>query len=195
MITSLISILDIDQQIFQFINRDISNVMFDYIMPAIREKLIWLPFYVFLIAFMMVNYRFPVAIYFITAIVMTIGLSDFTSSKVIKDNVERLRPCNDPDLSDVVKLRVVCGRGYSFTSSHAANHFALAFFLIYTLGRFFRKLRWPLIIWALAISFAQVYVGVHYPFDVFFGGLLGMGIGMLMALGYNKFVTDSIYQE
>lgn len=192
MITHLISILDIDQQIFQFINTDISNVFFDYLMPALREKLIWLPCYVFLIAFMFVNYRFPVAIYFITALLITVGLTDVISSKVIKDNVERLRPCNDPDLADVVKLRVVCGRGYSFTSSHATNHFGFAFFLIYTLGRSFKRWRWPLIIWASLISFAQVYVGVHFPLDVLFGGLLGIILGMSMALVYNKFVSEGI---
>lgn len=195
MISCHISILDIDQQIFQFINGDISNIVFDYLMPVLREKFIWLPCYVFLIVFMFVNYRFPVAVYFITALLITIGLSDITSSKLIKNNVERLRPCNDPSLSEVVKLRVVCGNGYSFTSSHAANHFALSFFLIYTIGRSFRKWRWPLIIWASLISIAQVYVGVHYPLDVFFGGLLGTAIGMLVAVTYNKFVSESIYLE
>lgn len=191
---ALISILDIDQLIFQFINHDISNSLFDFIMPVLREKAIWLPLYVFLIAFMFINYRFVVAIIFISALGLTVGLADFTSSNLIKKNVERLRPCNDPGLYEKVQLRVNCGRGYSFTSSHAANHFALVFFLIYTLGRFFKKLRWPLIVWAGLISFAQVYVGVHYPFDVFFGGLLGVVIGMSLALVYNKFVSESIYR-
>jgi len=189
----LISILDVDQQIFQFINSDISNVVFDYLMPALREKLIWLPFYIFLVTFMFVNYRFSVAGIFVIVLIVAIGISDVTSSRLIKNHVERLRPCNDPNLSVPVKLRVRCGNGYSFTSSHAANHFAFVFFLIYTLGRFYKKCRWPLIIWAVLISVAQVYVGVHFPFDVIFGGLLGMAIGMLMALVYNKFVSESIY--
>lgn len=195
MIYCLVSIQDIDLQLFQFINTGLSNLAFDYLMPALREKLVWLPFYVYLLAFTFVNFRWNVALLFILSIGVTVGLSDLASSRVIKNNVERLRPCNDPDIKDMVSLRVRCGRGYSFTSSHAANHFALVFFFIYTLGRIFKRLRWPLVIWAGLISFAQIYVGVHYPLDVLFGGLLGAGIGMLMALAYNNFISDSIYQN
>lgn len=195
MIYCLISIQDIDLQLFQFINTDLSNIVFDYLMPAMREKLVWLPFYVYLIAFTFVNFRWNVALIFILSLGITVGLSDLASSRIVKKNVERLRPCNDPEIMDVVLLRARCGRGYSFTSSHAANHFSLVFFFIYTLGRLFRRLRWPLVCWAGLISFAQVYVGVHFPLDVLFGGLLGTGIGMLMALAYNNFISDSIYQN
>jgi len=164
-------------------------------MPAFREKLVWLPFYLYLLVFMMVNFRWRVALLFILSLVTTVGFADITSSKLIKNNVERLRPCNEPDVIDTMVLRVRCGRGYSFTSSHAANHFALVFFFIYTLGRLFKKLRWPLVAWAAIISFAQVYVGVHYPLDVIFGALLGALIGMLMALAYNNFLSDTIYKN
>lgn len=34
--------------------------------------------------------------------------------------------------------------------------------------------------WAAGICLAQVYVGVHYPSDVFFGALLGAGIGRVV---------------
>ena len=35
--------------------------------------------------------------------------------------------------------------------------------------------------WAFAIMYTQVYVGVHYPFDVLCGALLGCTIGWLTA--------------
>lgn len=195
MIYCLISIQDLDLQLFQFINTGLSNIAFDYLMPALREKLVWLPFYVYLLVFTFVNFRWNVALLFVLSLGITVGLSDLGSSRLVKKNVERLRPCNDPDVKDMVSLRATCGRGYSFTSSHAANHFALVFFFIYTLGRLFKKLRWPLVCWAGLISFAQVYVGLHYPSDVIFGALLGAVIGMLMALAYNNFISDSIYQN
>ena len=34
-------------------------------------------------------------------------------------------------------------------------------------------------LWAGIISFSQVYVGVHYPFDVIVGGLIGFFIGSM----------------
>lgn len=79
-----------------------------------------------------------------------------------------------------MNLLIACGGGYSFPSTHAANHFALAFFLI---NMFYR--RWKLILplvflWAFAVSFAQVYVGVHYPLDITFGAAIGALIGSTM---------------
>jgi membrane-associated phospholipid phosphatase len=48
---------------------------------------------------------------------------------------------------------------------------------------FCKKWRWVwfwAILWAGLISFAQVYVGVHYPIDVFCGALYGSFVGWLM---------------
>lgn len=190
----LISLLDVDKSIFVFLNQTISNGVFDFVLPAIREKIIWIPLYVFILSFIMVNFPFRVVIRYIFFILITITVTDNLSSKVIKPSVERLRPCNDEGFQDEVVLRVRCGGGYSFTSSHAANHFGLSIFLIYTLGRLFLNIRWALVIWALAISIAQVYVGVHYPSDILFGAILGIIAGLLTAIMYNKFISDHIYE-
>jgi len=103
--------------------------------------------------------------------------ADFSSSQILKKQVQRLRPCNDPALAAQVQLRVPCGSGYSFTSSHAANHFAVALFLIGVFGDLNRWIRPSLLLWAGSIALSQVYVGVHYPGDVLCGGLLGSLIG------------------
>jgi undecaprenyl-diphosphatase len=41
--------------------------------------------------------------------------------------------------------------------------------------------------WASLISFSQVYVGVHFPLDVLGGALLGIIVGKLYALLFNKY--------
>ena len=43
-----------------------------------------------------------------------------------------------------------------------------------------------LMIWALAVGYAQVYVGVHFPLDVAAGAALGAIIGLLVAALYNR---------
>jgi undecaprenyl-diphosphatase len=46
---------------------------------------------------------------------------------------------------------------------------------------------WALIfIWPVMISYAQVYVGVHYPLDVIAGGVIGCIIGIAMAYLFTK---------
>lgn len=79
----------------------------------------------------------------------------------------------------MVHIIVPCGSGYSFPSSHAANHFALGVFMAITLKDKIKNIWWWTMIWAAAVAYAQVYVGVHFPFDVFCGGLLGAGVGRL----------------
>jgi undecaprenyl-diphosphatase len=74
----------------------------------------------------------------------------------------------------------------SFTSSHAANHFGMAMFIYTTFKTRFPK--WPALffVWAFLISFAQVYVGVHYPLDITAGALIGILIGYLSGRSFNR---------
>ncbi len=125
-------------------------------------------------------------------IAAVVAVSDTTSSKLIKKSVQRIRPCNDANIKSEVQLLVTCGSGYSFTSSHATNHFAVATFLILTLFRRFRWAKFALVSWAASIAYGQVYVGVHYPLDVLAGSFLGIIIGVLLAMIYSRFGTYRI---
>lgn len=168
------TLLSWDAALFQWINTGWSNPVFDVLLPLFRERLFWAPLYLFLAAFLILNFGGR-SWMMIVAVCLAVGLADFTSSTLIKKNVQRVRPCNDPAL--VVKIRVSCGSGYSFTSSHAANHFAVAVFVSMLLGRGHRGVRPLVLTWAGMIALSQVYVGVHYPLDVLGGGLLGAAIG------------------
>jgi membrane-associated phospholipid phosphatase len=177
--SALAQLLQLDTSLFSLINGTWRNDVFDLIMPILREKLTWIPLYVALLVWISWHYR-QRAYVLILALVLTAGISDTLSSRVVKPGVQRLRPCNDPQLSSQVVLLVPCGSGYSFTSSHAANHFALAAFLFFALGHLQRRTRWLWWAWAASIAYAQVYVGVHYPLDVLMGAGLGTALGMLV---------------
>lgn len=179
------TLLELDYLLFEWINSGLSNGLFDTIMPWWRSKYTWIPFYIILAVFLFYRYKLK-GLYLILAAVLVIAISDTLSSKVIKKSVKRLRPCKTEVVQESARMLVNCGSGYSFTSSHATNHFALAFFLIFTLGRRFRNLNLPLAIWATSIAFGQVYVGAHFPLDIIAGGILGMLIAWAMASLYAK---------
>jgi len=114
------------------------------------------------------------------------------SSQVFKEAFERLRPCQDPDFMQYVRLLANRCAGYSFLSSHAANHFGMATFIFITMRSVFKGWTWLFYLWAAAISYAQVYVGLHYPLDVLGGAVLGLMFGVLLGTFFNKrfsFVT------
>lgn len=181
-----------DQYIFEIINGHTHNAVLDWLMPIWREKSTWIPFYLALTVFLGYKYR-KAGLYLILGLALSVGLADTISSKVIKPAVHRLRPCNDPEIKDEVQLLVHCGSGYSFTSSHAANHFAVAAFLSLTLGLHYRRIRWPLHLWAASIALGQVYVGVHYPLDILMGAFLGLIIGNIVAKTYLRFFKQLFF--
>jgi undecaprenyl-diphosphatase len=173
-------LVQFDRDLFFAINNGLSNGFFDWLMPILRDRYTWVLLYLFIIVFSIKNYG-KQGFIMILFLAMTFGISDFISSSIIKPNVQRLRPCNEPEIKTKVNNLVDCGTGYSFPSSHATNHFAIAVFLIMM---FYHKWKVILpigILWAASISFAQIYVGVHYPIDILTGGLLGSSIGLGMS--------------
>ena len=89
--------------------------------------------------------------------------------------IERDRPAvADPDPETLVELPAT----YSFPSGHATVSFACATVLALAVPR----LAWPLFVLAGLISFSRVYVGVHYPFDVLAGAVLGVGVAIALRM-------------
>jgi undecaprenyl-diphosphatase len=174
-------IVHIDQEIFLAINQGLSNPIFDWLLPILRNPYTWAPLYLFLVIFFIKTYG-KTGILIVVMTLATFGASDAVSSHLIKKSVKRVRPCNDIVFKEEVNIRVRCGSGFSFTSSHATNHFALAFFWIALFRRKWKHAMWLCITWATLISVSQIYVGVHYPFDILCGAILGILIGI--ATGY-----------
>ena len=63
---------------------------------------------------------------------------------------------------------------HSFPSGHATTAFAAAFLWAAFLPRF----RWALYTLAALVALSRVYLGVHFPFDVTYGAILGALIGV-----------------
>ena len=181
----LLSILQFDHWLFTRINRQWTNSFFDHVLPYLRESEIWLPFYLFLLVFITINFG-KKGLWWAFSLIMTAIISDLISSSLIKQFIFRYRPCRDPAMIDQVRVLVnYCPQSSSFTSSHACNHFAVAVFIYITLKH--TSNWWKLVfLWAFSISYAQIYVGVHYPLDVTCGIILGCIIGYTMSILFRK---------
>ncbi len=173
-----------DIELFELVNSAMSNVIFDTLLPWVREPLFWIPLYIFIIGFVFFNYGRN-AYWFVIFFILSVSSSDMISAKLIKKNVQRVRPCNT-EYMHVIE-RVKCGSGYSFTSNHASNHFAMATFLVLTLGRYIKKIKPWCWFWAFLVGLAQVYVGVHFPLDILGGAILGIITGKIWALLFFRY--------
>ncbi len=175
-----------DQRLFIKINSDWANPFFDSIMPFVRNSVNWAPLYLFLLVFVLLNFKTK-GLWWAVFFLATVALCDMTGTYVFKHGFERLRPCSDPDFYMQVRLLLNrCGGGYSFVSNHAANHFGMALFFFITFRHQFRMWAWIALCWAALIAYAQVYVGFHYPLDVIGGALLGAAFGISSGTFFNK---------
>ena len=168
----------LDEWLLVKINNDWSNSFLDFILPYFRETVFWFPLYLFVFLLVIMKYRTK-GWWWIGGILLTAALSDLISSQVVKEHIYRTRPCQDAEVGNLIRFFInYCPRSSSFTSSHATTHFGQAMFYFLTL-RNIGKWRLLAFGWAFAIVYTQVYVGVHYPFDVFCGAVLGCLIGWI----------------
>ncbi|MBL0882473.1 MAG: phosphatase PAP2 family protein [Chitinophagaceae bacterium] len=180
------TLLDWDSWLFLKINTVFTNPWLDKIFPLWRDSELWVPFYLFLIVWAFVNFGKKAWSWILFAII-NVTLTDQVSSSLIKNWFARVRPCNEELLYGKMRLLLEhCSGGFSFTSSHATNHFGFAMFVFLTTKPMLGKWGKGLFLWAASISYGQIYVGVHYPIDILFGALLGIGIGTLTAGYYNR---------
>jgi undecaprenyl-diphosphatase len=77
-----------------------------------------------------------------------------------------------PDVHLLVKMKT----SFSMPSAHAANFFALATYFTY----FYRRYKWWFYSAAFMVALSRVSVGVHYPFDIAAGALLGVLCALLV---------------
>ena len=178
-------IIEVDQQMFLWVQEHLRVPSLDLWMSLIRDKHFWLPLYVFIIAYLAFQNR-KEWLGITLACMLLVGVSDQFSSNFLKKKVNRKRPCKEIILKERFTPVAGCSGGKSFPSSHATNHAALGmFFYIF----FRRKWGWPaglFILWPILIGFAQIYIGVHYPTDILAGLFLGASLGWLCYFAYLK---------
>jgi undecaprenyl-diphosphatase len=185
-------LIQLDQQWFSAINQGLANPVFDVLMPILRNRLTWVPLYLLATYFAIKKFGRTGGFMLLFG-VLCFALADYTSASILKPWVARLRPCNTPGLS--VRSLVNCGTGFSFPSSHATNHFALAVFFVVLFGRQFKWAIFLPLFWAFSIAFAQVYVGVHFPVDVLSGACIGALIGIVLGYIFKNFFSIDLWKS
>ena len=194
--------LEIDESLFKAINGlaggsvnpGESNFL-DAVMWKVSMAEFWTPLYVILLVLLWKKFtQRNSRLIILLGIIVTIGLADIISAQVLKPTAARLRPSHSIELAEDINLHryddgtLYKGGQYGFVSSHAANHMAIAIFVGGLLASSSSSaILIALIFWAIVIGFSRIYLGVHFPSDVFFGWMLGGVIGIAVL----KFATTA----
>jgi undecaprenyl-diphosphatase len=156
----------LDTALFHLINTTGQNFFFDVFMPFMTDFNHFTYVLPLLACWILWKER-KAGLVFLVFIVLTLAMTDFLSSLLLKEWVGRIRPCQIlPD----VRLLTDCNTSYSFPSSHAVNIFAAAYFL----SQPFRRLSPVFYGIAAVVGYSRVYIGIHYPLDVMGGAAIGL---------------------
>ena len=193
-------ILKLDSQLFLFLN-NLGSPAFDNFWIYLSYKESNILFYLALLIFYFFSeskkIKLTEVFYSLFFIAIMIAIADQTAN-LFKDSFQRLRPCYNESLISFVRLvKESCGGKYGFFSAHASNSFSLAVFFGLLFKNKFRFIIYMTLFYASLISFSRIYLGVHFPLDIFFGGVYGIITGLVIfriyenRLNFFKFLNKS----
>ena len=176
-------ILNLDSELFLFLN-SLGSSNFDSFWIYLSYKESNILFYLSLLIFYFYNksqkIKLSEVFYSLLFIAIMIAITDQTSN-LFKDSFQRLRPCYNDSLQDYVRLvKETCGGKYGFFSAHASNSFSLAVFFGLIYRNKYKFIIYITLFYASLISYSRVYLGVHFPLDIFFGSIYGIIIGLVI---------------
>lgn len=160
------NLVSYDRSIFLYINHDITNPVFDFVFPLLRDFT-----YIF---------WFALIVYFWTqkekklAMLMTAGIiAGALFTFPLKFLIDRTRPY---ETIDSTRLLTPTEYDPSFPSGHSEMSFLAATIV----SRFHPEYSKYLYAFSFIVALSRIYVGVHYPADTIAGMIIGVIMGILV---------------
>ena len=168
-------LLSLDQQAFVFLN-GLGSQKFDPFWLFITNQSNWTLFFVTVLYFIHKKIGTKQTLILVLFIAALVTFTDQTTN-VIKNAVQRLRPCNNKDIMGYIRI-VKSSETFSFFSGHATNSMAVATFIFLLFKSKFKYLGF-LFLWPIVFAYSRIYLGLHYPLDIISGYIFGAFSGFL----------------
>ena len=181
----------LDTELFRFFNLRLVNPVFDVLMPFVSGNVCFYPL-LLLVGILLIWKGGARGMVFLIMAILVLAIGDGLICRNLKHAIGRPRPfvvvpdarqpgrsnavaavvpVSKPESTPETPSSVPTGPVGSMPSSHAANWFAATMVALV----YYRRSLWGMLPVAALVSFSRLYLGVHYPSDVFVGAILGAG--------------------
>ncbi|MFD2823289.1 phosphatase PAP2 family protein [Lacinutrix iliipiscaria] len=171
------TLINHDEELFLFLN-NLGSPTWDNLWLLITNKFTFIPLYALLLFLIYKKMGLKTMLFSVLVIALMITFTDQITN-LFKHGFKRLRPCRQEGVMEYMRfIAERCGP-YGFFSGHSSNSMAAAVFSGLLLRPYFKKLIFILLFWSAIVAYSRIYVGVHYPLDIFCGMVFGAFSGFI----------------
>ena len=179
------SITGIDHSVTLWLNTLGSESM-DPFWKFLSNDRVWFPVYAAVMVFIIWKLGWKKGLVVVASLFLAVLATDQLST-LVKEGIQRLRPCYDPwMLEHGIRTPAKFREQFGFFSSHASNTFGFAIAslmgLRYSTRRICTVYGVCVMSWAVLVSFSRIVLAAHYVGDIAAGAAFGLLTGAAVAL-------------
>jgi undecaprenyl-diphosphatase len=163
-------IIQIDQNLLIYLN-NLGSTKWDSLWLFITNQFFWTPLFILIFYLTIKSYGWKTGGFLILSMIVLVAFSDqFTN--FIKNTVQRSRPNNNEEIKHLLRV-LINPQSYSFMSGHATTSTFFSVYVLLLLKDNYKYI-YLILFFPLVFSYSRLYLGVHFPVDIFVGILIGV---------------------
>ena len=138
----------------------------------------WIPLYLLVMFLIYRHYGWKYMLFALLFVAAGVGICDQVCN-FFKGNIPYLRPTHTPEVEPFLHtINGYKGGTYGTVSGHASTSFC-----IFLLTSLMMRKGWftaMMLVYTLLTSYSRIYLGVHFPMQIFFGIILGTIVALCL---------------